>query len=47
MGWGTRQWQDDEDLLDNAHQLVQGVSNDDAAAALLASILAESVGGND
>lgn len=47
MGWGNRQWKNDEDLVDNAHELIQGVSNDDAAAALLASILAESVGGDN
>lgn len=47
MGWGNRQWQNYENLIDNAHELIQGVSNDDAAAALLASILAESAGGDD
>jgi hypothetical protein len=47
MGWLTRSWQSDEALVDNAHELMQGVSDADAVAALLASILAEPAGGDD
>lgn len=38
MGWVTRRWQDDEDVIASAQQSVQGVSDDDAATALAAAL---------
>jgi hypothetical protein len=46
MGRANRRWQNDENLLDNAHELLHDVSDEDAAAALLWSLLTEP-GGDD
>lgn len=39
MGWGNRRWQNDEEAFDYAHEVVLGVSDDDAIDALLAAVL--------
>jgi hypothetical protein len=47
MGWQTRRWPEDEDVLRYANEVIQGASDEDAAAALAAALLLESAGGND
>lgn len=49
MGWGTRRWQDDEDVFTIAQQAVQGTSDADAADALDSALawLASLQGGDD
>lgn len=42
MGWTTRRWQSDEDVITAAQQSVQGVSDDDAADALASALAWES-----
>ena len=49
MGWGTRRWQDDEDVIANAQQNVQGTSDDDVIGALAFALAQENArqGGDD
>lgn len=42
MGWTTRLWQADEDVIASAQQSMQGVSDEDAADALASALAWES-----